>query len=219
MIASEIAEVPVPSWWNPSGDREGGDGFGALEDGYLRQSEQEARAWAAAKDLTPSAAGLRDEEIEPIRIYSDGASHEQINANFYDQVETPVNKQLRAVLGRMRIPDPVIVWRGAGFKLYRYPEDGLPLGTFDLREAVGRVFDHRPPISSSVGNALVPKGAVQPVWYKLRVRQGVRGLFIPEVAVKGFEEQELLLAPDTRVLIDNAQHCGEKWFVLATALP
>jgi hypothetical protein len=218
MTAPEIADAPVPSWWNPSGDRKGRDGFGALEDGYLRQSEKEALAWATAKGLTPSAAGLRNDEIEPIRIYSDGVSHVQINAHFYDRLETPINKQLRAVLSRVPIPDPVIVWRGAGFKLYRYPDDGLPLGSCDLRQAVGRIFDHRPPISSSVGNALVPKGAVQPVRYKLRVRRGVRGLFIPEVAVKGFEEQELLLAPGTRILIDSAQRCGERWFILATAL-
>lgn len=218
MTAPEIADAAVPSWWNPSGDRKDRDGFGAQEDGYLRQSEHEALAWATAKGLTPSAAGLRDDEIEPIRIYSDGISHEQINANFYDQLETPINKQLRAALGRVPIPDPVIVWRGAGFKLYRYPEDGLPLDSSDPRQAVGRVFDHRPPISCSVGNALVPKGAGQPVWYKLRVRQGVRGLFIPEVAVKGFKERELLLAPGTRILIDRAQHCGERWFILATAV-
>jgi hypothetical protein len=218
MTAPEIADEPVPSWWNPSGDRKGINGFGALEDGYLRQSEPEALAWATAKRLTPSAAGLRDEEIEPIRIYSDGVSHVQINANFYNELYTPINKQLRASLSRTSVPDPVIVWRGAGFKLYRYPEEGPPLDGSDLRQAVGRVFDHRPPISSSVGNAVVPKGAVQPVWYKLRVRQGVRGLFIPEVAVKGFEEQELLLAPGARVLIDSAQRCGERWYILATAL-
>ena len=173
MTGPEIAHAPVPSWWNPSRDRKGRDGFGALEDGYLRQSEQEALAWATARGLTPSVAGLKDEEIEPIRVYSDGVSHVQINANFYDQLETPINKQLRAVLSRIPIPDPVIVWRGAGFKLYRYPEHGLPLDGSDLLRAVGRVFDHRPPISSSVGNALVPKGAAQPVWYKLRVRPGV----------------------------------------------
>ena len=109
MTAPENADAPVPSWWNPSGDRKGRDGFGAREDGRLRQSEQEALAWATAKSLTPSAAGLKDDEIEPKRIYSDGVSHEPINANFYDQLETPINKQLRSVLSRVAIPDPVIV--------------------------------------------------------------------------------------------------------------
>lgn len=219
MAAPEIADLPMPSWWNPSGDREGRDGFGVLEEGYLRQSEEEARAWATAKGLTPSAAGLQDDDIGAVRVYSDGVSHEQINTNFYDRLETPINRQLRAVLGRIPVPDPVIVWRGAGFKLYRYPEDGFPLDGSDLRHAVGRVFDHRPPISSSVGNALVPKGAAQPVWYKLRISQGVRGLYIPEIAVKGSEEQEFLVAPSTRILINRAQRCGEQWFILATALP
>ena len=218
MAARETADSNVLSWWNTSGDRKDGDGFGVLEEGYLRQAEEEALAWATAKGLTPSAAGLRHDDIGPLRIYSDGVSHEQINANFYDRLETPVNKHLRAVLGRIPVPDPVIVWRGAGFRLYRYPEDGPPLDGTDLGQAVGRVFDHRPPISCSVGNALVPKGAAQPVWYKLRIRPGVRGLYIPEIAVKGSEEQEFLLAPGTRVLINRAQRRGEKWFILATAL-
>lgn len=208
----------MPSWWNPSGDRRGDDGFGVLEDGYLRQSEHEALAWATAKGLTPSAAGLRDDEIEAVRTYSDGISHVEINANFYDRLETPVNRMLRSALGRVPIPDPVTVWRGAGCKLFRYPVDEPPLDGPDIRQAVGRVFDHRPPISSSAGNALVPKGKAQPVWYKLRIRPGVRGLYIPEIAVKGSEERELLLAPGTRVHVDRAECCGEKWFVLATAL-
>jgi hypothetical protein len=41
---------------------------------------------------------------------------------------------------------------------------------------------------------------------------------VPEIAVKGPEERELLLAPGTRVRIDHAEFCGGKWFILATAL-
>jgi hypothetical protein len=39
--------------------------------------------------LTPLADGLRDEEIEPITICSDGVGHVQINANFYNEFEAP----------------------------------------------------------------------------------------------------------------------------------
>jgi hypothetical protein len=165
MASAESEGEQVPSWWNPSGERKGTAGFGVLAGGYLRQSEQEAIAWANARGLTPPAAGLSAEEVKAVRTYSDGDSHVQINASFYEGLETPVGRRLRAALGRS------------------------------------------------------PIGAVQPVWYKLRVRPGVRGLFIAEIAVKGAEERELLLQPGTRILIDVAKQRGERWYILATALP
>jgi hypothetical protein len=53
---------------------------------------------------------------------------------------------------------------------------------------------------------------------RLRLDPGVRGVFIPEIAVKGYQEQELLLAPGMRIRIDKASLVSDRWYVLATAL-
>jgi hypothetical protein len=65
---------------------------------------------------------------------------------------------------------------------------------------------------------LVAIGETQPVWYKLQVDPGVHGVFISEVAVKGLDEVELLLAPGTRIRVNRAEAVGQRWYVLGTAL-
>ncbi len=207
-----------PAWWKPGGDRVGLNGFGCIEGGYLRQSEEEALAWALSRLITPSTAGLTDDDIAAIRVYSDPDNYKRINSNFYRRRETRINAALRAALSKCAIPDGVIVWRGAGFKLFRYPEQGDRIFTRGPQRAIGRIFDHRPPVSTSAGNGPVTIGQRQPVWYKLRIDPGVRGVFIPEIAVQGYQEQELLLAPGTRIRIDRATLVGDRWYVLATAL-
>lgn len=214
----EVGLHSPPAWWKPGGDRVGVHGFGRTEGGYFRQSEEEALAWAGSRSITPSTAGLTGDDITAISAYSDPGNYQRINSNFYRRRETRINAALRAALSKCVIPDGVIAWRGAGFKLYRYPEQGPRLFARGPRRAVGRVFDHRPPVSTSVGNGPVSIGQRQPVWYKLRIDPGVRGVFIPEIAVKGFQQQELLLAPGTRIRIDRAALVGDRWYVLATAL-
>ncbi len=220
-VMSEYKEGGVtdaPRWWKPGGNRIGRSGVGVVDEGYLRQSEEEAFAWAQSRSITPSTAGLTPDDVEAIATYSDPRYYHQINSNFYRKRDTRINTRLRAALSRCAIPDGVIVWRGAGFKLYRYPESGSRILRGDPQRAVGRIFDHRAPISTSVGNGLAGIGEKQPVWYKLRIDRGVFGVFIPEIAVKGFDENELLLAPGTRIRIDRAEAFGERWYVLATAL-
>lgn len=212
-----ICALP-PQWWNPQGDRAGVQAFGSIEEGYLRQSEDEALAWAQSRMITPSTAGLTGEDIEAISLYSAPSNYSRINSNFYRRRETRLNVRLRMALSKCVIPDGVIVWRGARFKLYRYPTQGPRIFTGGPRKAVGRIFDHRPPVSTSVGNGPVAIGQQQPVWYKLRVDPGVRGVFIPEIAAKGSQERELLLAPGTSIRIDRAALVGDRWYVLATAL-
>ncbi len=165
-----------------------------------------------------SYPGLTDDDVEAISAYSDPGNYQRINSNFYQKRETQLNFRLRAALSKCVIPDGVIAWRGAGFKLYRYPEQGPRIFRGGPQKAIGRVFDHRPPVSTSVGNGPVTIGQRQPVWYKLRIDPGVRGVFIPEIAVKGHQERELLLAPATRIRIDRATLVGDRWYVLATAL-
>jgi GTP pyrophosphokinase len=207
-----------PDWWNPNGRRYGGHGLGVVDDGFLRQSDAEARRWARRRGIVPSAAGLSSLEREHIESYSNGEDYRKINENFYQQRETLVNASIRAALGRTRIPDGVIVWRGAGFKLFRYPVRGARLFTDNPTKATGRVFDHRPPISTSVGNSAAAQGLNQLVHYKLRVEPGARGLFIPEIAFKGYEEQELLLAPGSLVRVDEVHRGRSRWYVNATVL-
>jgi ADP-ribosyltransferase exoenzyme len=219
MTVSDKADIwAPPPWWKAEGDRVGLQGFGSIEGGYLRQSEEEALAWARSRLITPSTAGLTDDDVEAISAYSDPGNYQRINWNFYRKRETQLNFRLRAALSKCVIPDGVIAWRGGGFKLYRYPEQGPRIFRGGPQKAIGRVFDHRPPVSTSVGNGPLTIGQRQPVWYKLRIDPGVRGLFIPEIAVKGYQEQELLLAPATRIRIDSATLVGDRWYVLATAL-
>ncbi len=213
----DIHPLP-PEWWKPGGDRVGLHGFGCIEGGYLRQSEEEALAWAQSRLITPSTAGLTSDDIAAITVYSDPDNYQRINSNFYRRRETRINAALRAALLKCAIPDGVIAWRGAGFKLYRYPEQGPRILARGPQRAIGRIFDHRPPVSTSVGNGPVTIGKRQPVWYKLRIDPGVRGVFIPEIAVQGYQEQELLLAPGTRIRIDRATLVDDRWYVLATAL-
>jgi hypothetical protein len=213
-----IGTTPVPQWWNPEGNRVGRNGIGSLDGGYLRQSEEEALAWAQSRSLSPSTAGLTPDDVEAIQTYSDPRYYHRINSNFYRRRETRINARLRAALSKCVIPEGVIVWRGAGFKLYRYPESGPRIFTGGPERAVGRIFDHRPPVSTSVGNGLIDIAEKQPVWYKLRIDPGAFGVFIPEIAVMGCDQNELLLAPGTRIRIDRAEAVGERWYVLATAL-
>jgi hypothetical protein len=210
--------APPPPWWKPDGDRAGLQGFGTIEGSHLRQSEEEALAWAQSRLITPSTAGLTCDDVEAISAYSDPGTYQRINWNFYRRRETQLNARLRAALSKCVIPDGLIAWRGAGFKLYRYPEQGPRIFTRGPQRAIGRIFDHRPPVSTSVGNGPVTIGQRQPVWYKLRIDPGVHGVFIPEIAIKGYQEQELLLAPGTRIRIDRATLVGDRWYVLATAL-
>ncbi len=215
-VSRETASLP--SWWLPSGYRSDAGQFGILEDGFLRQSGEEAKRWAEARVLTPSGLVLSTEDCCIISLYSNGEAHRVINENYYGRHETPENVRLRQALRRGVIPDGVVVWRGAGFRLFQYPLSGLPVSKRDLRQAAGRVFEHRAPISTSVGNYAAEKGQGQEVQYRLHVEPGVRGIFIPEIAVKGYAEMELLLAPETPIRIELVEECGSKWFVLATVL-
>lgn len=207
-----------PDWWDPNGRRQGGRRVGVVEEGFLRQSDAEALRWATSRGIVPSAVGLSGIESEHIETYSNGEDYRNINEHFYQRRETVINASLRAILSRTRIPEGVIVWRGAGFKLFRYPLRGARLFTDNPAKAIGRVFDHRPPISTSVGNSAPAQGLNQLVQYKLRVEPGARGLFIPEIAFKGFEEQELLLAPGSLVRIDDVHRGRSRWYVHATVL-
>jgi hypothetical protein len=208
-----------PEWWDPKGRRDGVHGLGRREGEYLRQSDSEALIWAHQQGLTPSEIDLTRGEVNAVERYSDGVSYQRINEDYYDCFVTPTNSTLERALTRAVITTPVIVWRGAGYKLFRYPERGDRLFIDDPTTARGRTFVHRPPISTSVGNDVPPIGRAQSVQYKIRVQAGVRGLFIPEIAVKGNEEHELLLAPGTRLRIDKVDSGGSHWFVLATARP
>lgn len=68
--------------------------------------------------------GADRDDIAAISAYSDPDNYQRINFNFYRRRETRINAALRAALSKCVIPDGVIAWRGAGFKLYRYPEQG-----------------------------------------------------------------------------------------------
>jgi hypothetical protein len=218
--ASRLGLEPgsIPTWWQPGGPRCDDSGYGVLENGYLRQSAKEARRWAKDRGLTPSQLRLTDDECRRIATYSDGAAHRQINEDFYEDRKLPDNDILEAALRKGVIPEGVIVWRGAGYRLYHYPISGPTISDNDLTQAIGGEYRHKAPMSTSVGNGAAEIGLGQEVYYRLEIEPGVRGVFIPEIAMKGYAEQELLLAPGARVRIVQAERCSGKWYVRATVL-
>ena len=127
---------------------------------------------------------------------------------------------LTRAIDRANLPQGVIAWRAAGYRLFKYPADGQPplKGDHpDLHLVDGRLFDHRAFVSASMANPTFASGLGHyEVLYKLLVEPGVNVLAVLDTWDS--EQRELLIQAGVLYRIEKVEMAQDCWFVQARVL-
>ena len=205
----------VPAWWDADSRQDSPQGYGILDEGYRRQSTREVALWATLHCLRVPLAGLSSEEVEAVRVYTtDPEVYSKVTAMQFEGGTCTLIELLKEAIDKAALPEGVIAWRAAGYRLLRFPVEGEAIeGEHpDVEAAVGRRFQHRAFVSASLGNANLATGLGHyEVLYKLRVEAGVHALAVLDTW--GRDQRELLVQAGVHYLIERVEQIRDIWFV------
>lgn len=173
-------------------------------------SPQQARAWGQinferAKDLPPG-------EREAIKRYGGGAYHninrrlrgQGVGASNARQVDLDV-AEIDSIMRRNVVPEDVVVSRAVNLDVF---------GGTTPDKMIGKVFQDKGYLSTSLGEKPRGKPARAPVHLRIEVPKGTHGYFMRDVS-QFKEENELLLDRGQKLAITGAEYRGGKWQVTA----